>query len=139
MSGMKNRAGFATVELLVTLIIIGIIFGAFITTFVAIQNINKKASDIQVANAYAFEKVQAYENTLFSSLESTTPSGSLIEVEDFSDTLPNTLQSPRVGKVYTNTISPTLKHIVVSVEYGSGGTKQDIQYATFIQRNGLGQ
>ncbi len=139
MSGNKTRAGFATVELLVILIVIGIVFSAFVTTFVAIQNINKKASDVQTANALAFEKVQQYENTLFSSLSDTTPSGTLVEVEDFSADLPTALQTPRVGKVYINTVSPTLKHIVVSIEYGQGGTKQDIQYATFIQRNGLGQ
>lgn len=139
MSVLRAKAGFATVELLVTLIVIGIIFGSFITTFVAIQNINKKASDIQVANSLAFEKVQEYENTSFSNLAATSPDGTLVEVEDFSDSLPGSLKSPRVGKVYVNTVSPTLKHIVVSVEYGSNPTKQDIQYATFIQRNGLGQ
>lgn len=136
---MAKTAGFSTIELLVTLIIIGIVFGAFVTTFVAIQNINKKSSDIQIANSYGFEKVQQYENIPFTSLANTTPAGSLIEIEDFSSTLPESLQSPRVGKVYANSVSPTLKHIVISIEYGSGSSKQDIQYATFIQRNGLGQ
>lgn len=139
MSVLKKRAGFATVELLVTLIVIGIVFGAFITTFVAIQNINKKAADIQTANAIAFAKVQEYENIPFTSLTDTTPGGTLIEIEDFSTDIPTSLQATRVGKVYINTVSPTLKHVVISVSYGSGNTQQDIQYATFIQRNGLGQ
>lgn len=139
MSVKKSGAGFATIELLVTLIVIGIVFSAFVTTFVAIQNINKKAGDVQTANALAFEKVQQYENTIFTSLTDTSPNGTLVEVEDFSTDLPQSLQPPRVGKVYINSVSPTLKHIVISVKYGATGSEQDIQYATFIQRNGLGQ
>ncbi len=139
MSVKKSGSGFATIELLVTLIVIGIVFSAFVTTFVAIQNINKKAGDVQTANALAFEKVQQYENTIYTSLTDTSPNGTLVEVEDFSTDLPQSLQPPRVGKVYINSVSPTLKHIVVSVKYGSTGSEQDIQYATFIQRNGLGQ
>lgn len=134
-----NNGGFSTVELLVTLIAISIIFGAFTTTFVTIQSINKQTSDVQQSNNVAFEKLQSYENTLFTSLPDTVPQGSLEEVEDFSTELPTTLPSPRVGKVYINTVSPTLKHVVVSVEYGPDATKQNFQYASFIQRNGLGQ
>jgi type II secretory pathway pseudopilin PulG len=139
MSRIAKSDGFSTVELLVVLIVIGIVFGAFVTTFVSIQNINKKAADIQIANGLAFEKIQQYENTVFTNITATTPSGTLVEVEDFSNDMPEFLALPRVAKVYVNTVSPTLKHIVVSVSYGSGGAQLDLQYATFIQKNGLGQ
>jgi type II secretory pathway pseudopilin PulG len=131
--------GFSTVELLVTLIAISIVFGAFTTTFVTIQGINKQTNDVQAANNALFQKLQEYENTLFTSLPVTIPQGSLEEVEDFSDELSNTLPEPRVGKVYINSVSPTLKHVVVSVEYGPDATKQNFQHATFIQRDGFGQ
>ena len=134
-----DSSGFAVVELLITLIIIGVAFGAFMVTFTTIQNINKKALDINKANTQAFAKLQDYENQNFTSLPTTTPTGSLQEVEDFSSSLPTTFQKPRTGKVYVNTISPTLKQVVVSIEFGSGGDKRIIQYADFIQRNGLGR
>lgn len=141
MRGIKQRHshGFSTVELLVTLMTVGILFSAFVTTFVSIQNINKKSHDMQTANTAAFSKMQSYENTLYTNLADTTPTGELQEVEDFSDELNETLRTPRVGKVYINTVSPTLKHVVVSVEYGSGNGQQIVQYATFIQRNGVSQ
>lgn len=135
----RNQDGFSLVELLITLIVIGVAFGAFVTTFTAIQNINKKSIDINTANALAFAKVQDYENTNFNSLTSTTPQGTLVQVEDFSNTLPTTLQTPRVGKVYINTVSPTLKQIVVDITFGSGGDQRRVQYADFIQKNGLGR
>lgn len=135
---MKS-GGFSTVELLVTLIAISIVFGAFTTTFVTIQGINKRTSDVQQANNVLFSKLQEYENTLFTSLPDTAPQGSLEEVEDFSDEIATNLPAPRVGKVYINSVSPTLKHVVVSVEFGPDATKQNFQYATFIQRDGIGQ
>lgn len=135
----RSNNGFATVELLVTLVTIGIIFGAFMTTFVTIQNINKKARDIQKSNTIAFEKTQEYENKLFDNIPNTVPAGTLVEVEDFSASVPDSIPAPRIGKVYVNSVSPTLKHVVISVEFGEDPLKQEIQYATFIQRHGVGQ
>lgn len=141
MSVLKKTSedGFSIVELLITLIIIGIAFGAFATTYTAIQNINKKAIDINIANGLAFAKMQDYENKNFTSLPATTPTGSLQQVEDFSSSLPSTLQSPRSGIVYVNTVSPTLKQVVVNITFGSGDSQRQIQYANFIQKNGLGR
>lgn len=135
----KDEGGFSVLELLITLIVIGVVFGAFMTTFTSIQSINKKAIDVSGTNALAFAKVQEYENKDFSDIATTTPSGSLVEVEDFSSSLPTNLESPRTGKVYVNTMSPTLKQVVVDINFGSGPTQRIIQYATLIQKNGLGR
>lgn len=131
--------GFSIVELLITLIIIGVAFGAFMVSFTTIQNINKKALDIAKANTLAFAKMEEYENKLFTNLPSTTPTGTLVQVEDFSSSLPSSFESPRSGKVYINTVSNTLKQVVVTVDFGSGASKRTIQYANFIQKNGLGR
>jgi prepilin-type N-terminal cleavage/methylation domain-containing protein len=131
--------GFSIVELLITLIIIGVAFGAFMVSFTTIQNINKKALDIAKANSLAFGKMEEYENKLFTALPSTTPTGTLVQVEDFSSSLPSSFEAPRSGKVYVNTVSNSLKQVVVTVEFGSGASKRTIQYANFIQKNGLGR
>ncbi len=136
---MEADDGFSIVELLITLIIIGVAFGAFITTFTTIQTIHKKAIDINQANSLAFAKIQEYENKNYDTLPATTPLGSLEEVEDFSPSLPVTLESPRIGKVYVNTVSDSLKHIVVNIQFGSGPSQRTIQYGNFIQKNGLGR
>lgn len=134
-----KSSGFATVELLVTIIIIGLVLGAFITTYNTIQNINKKTRDIQKSNIIAFEKLQKYENTDFANLPNSTTNGSWDEIEDFSSEIPKTVDSPRVGKAYVNTSSNTLKQIGIQVEFGSGSSKQIITYVTYIQKNGVGR
>lgn len=135
----KNENGFSIVELLITLIIISVAFGAFMVAFTSIQGINKKAIDINSANETAFSKLQEYENKDFASITTTSPSGTLVEVEDFSSTLSSTLEKPRTAKVYINTKSPTLKHVVVSIKFGAGADQRIIEFATLIQKNGLGR
>lgn len=135
----NNEAGYSIVELLITLIIIGVAFGAFTVSFTSIQNINKKALDISAANTIAFAKAQEYENKSFTDIPTTTPSETLVLVEDFSSSLPTTLESPRVGQVFVNTSSTTLKQVVVNITFGSGADQRQLQYADFIQANGLGR
>ncbi len=135
----NSQEGFSVVELLITLIIIGTAFGAFMIIFTSIQSINKKGLDISSANSLAFAKSQEYENKSFAAITATSPAGTLVEVEDFSSSLPTTLASPRVGKVYVNTSSATLKQVVVNVTFGSGSEQRQIQYADFIQAKGLGR
>lgn len=135
----ETDGGFAVVELLITLIIIGVTFGAFTIAFTSIQTINKKATDVIDANQIAFSKVQEYENKSFANLQNTTPTGTLVEVENFSSSLPTRLESPRVGKVYVNTVSPTLKQVVVTIEFGNGASTRRVQYGNFIQAQGIGR
>lgn len=135
----QDESGFSVVELLITLIIIGIFFGSFTLAFTSIQSINKKANDIMDANQIAFSKMQEYENKSFDSITTTSPSGTLVEVENFSASLPVKLESPRVGKVYVNTASPTLKQVVITIEFGSGPSIRRIQYGGFIQSQGVGR
>lgn len=138
-SKREQQQGFAVVELLITIIIIGVVYGAFMITFTTIQSINKKALDISKANDLAFAKVQEYENKNFDDINNTTPANSLIEVEDFSSSLPGSFEKPSSAKVYINTASPTLKEVVVDISFGAGQTARNIKYADFIQKGGLGQ
>ncbi|MDB5160918.1 MAG: hypothetical protein JWO96_298 [Candidatus Saccharibacteria bacterium] len=126
-------------ELLITLLVVGIVFLAFTTTFAGIANISKKGTDVASASQTAFAKLQEYENLNFNNLPSTTPTGSLQQVEDFSSSLPSVLESPRSGLVFINTSSSTLKQVVVKVTFGSGATQRYIEYTTFIQKQGLGR
>ncbi len=135
----RNESGFSIVELLITLIIISMAFGAFMVAFTSIQGINKKALDINSANETAYSKLQEYENKTFATLPVTAPTGTLIEIEDFSSTLNTTLEKPRTAKVYVNTKSPTLKHVVVSIKFGNGADQRIVEFSTLIQKNGLGQ
>ena len=139
----KNVGGFTVVELLITLIVVGIVFVSFTTTFAGVMNISKKGSDVALASQTAFAKLQEYENLNFTSLPTTTPSGTLVLINpdstNFTASLPSILGSPRTGQIYVNTVSPTLKQVLVRVTFGSGPTQRLIEYTTFIQKQGLGR
>lgn len=135
----QNSGGFSVIELLITLVVVGVLFMAFTTTFASVENISKKGGDIATASQLAYAKLQEYENLNFSSLPSTAPAGTLKEVEDFSSSLPNVLESPRVAKVYINTSSATLKQVVIQLTFGSGPSQRYVEYASFIQKNGAGR
>lgn len=136
---LKNSDGFSVVELLITLVVVGVIFLAFTTTFAGVENISKKASDISTAGQQAYAKLQEYENLNFNNLPATAPVNTLQQVEDFSSSLPVVLQQPRSGLVYVNTKSNTLKQVVVKITFGSGADQRYIEYDTMIQKNGVGR
>ena len=135
----KTQQGFTLIELLITLLVIGLVFLAFTTTYAGITNISKKGTDVASASQLAFAKLQEYENLNYNNLPATTPLGALQQVEDFSVSLPPVLETPRSGIVYVNTVSATLKQVVVKVSFGSGASQRYIEYDTFIQKNGLGR
>lgn len=136
--GWKTRAdGFTVIELLITLIVGGVVFLAFTTTFAGLGNITQRGRNTSIASASALSKLQQYENKSFNNLPSTSPAGTLVEVEDFSASVPVSLSSPRIGKVYVNSSSTSLKQVVVRISYGSN--PRFVEYVTFIQRNGVGR
>lgn len=136
---LSAQRGFSVVELLITLIVVGVVFVAFTTSFAGIENISKKGTDIAIASQQTLAKLEEYENLNFNNLPTTAPTDTLQQVEDFSSSLPGVLETPRVGKVYINTKSNSLKEVLVKVTFGSGASQRYIEYITFIQKNGVGR
>lgn len=141
MSEKQKQGGFSVVELLITLIIIGVVFGAFSVNFITIQSIFKIGSDVQTANTIAFNKVQEYENKAYSALPATTPFNTLVEVENFTSSLSGSkLPGTKSAKVYISTYPGlTLKQIVVRIQYGPLTNPKIIEFADLIQRDGVGR
>lgn len=139
----RHEAGFSAIEMLITIIVIGMVFGAFTTTFVTLTQITTKSKYVTLANSAAFAKLQDYENMPFATLPGPpppSPPGSPTttqEVETFSSSLPTLLPTPRVGTVQIETISATMKRVIVTVEYGSGTYKRTVRYDNYIQQSGL--
>lgn len=125
------------------MIVVGIVFIAFTTTFAGVMNISKKGNDVALASQVAFAKLQEYENLNYNNLPTTSPTGTLVLINpdsnNFSASIPSNLESPRSGQIYVNTVSPTLKQVLVRVTFGSGSTQKLIEYTTFIQKQGLGR
>lgn len=139
----RNEAGFSAIELLITIIVIGMAFSAFTTTFVTLSQISAKSRHVALANTAAHSKLQEYENMTYDSLPGPpppTPPGSPTttqEVENFSNSLPTSLPPPRTGIVQIETISATLKRVTVIVEYDTASNKKTFKYDNYIQQKGL--
>lgn len=142
----KNSLGFTVIELLITLIVVGVVFLSFTITYTGVQNITKKSTDIAVAGQIGFAKLQEYENLNFTTLQNApynTATGVLTKITtdsyNFTASLPSVLENPRSGEVWITTFSPTLKQVIVKVIFGSGPSQRYIEYDTFIQKSGVGR
>lgn len=134
----KNQSGFSAVELLVILFILSIAFIAFAGLFITIKNTNMRAKMATEANRAAFSKLQEYENKSFDDITVGNIANSY-EVEDFSPSLSTRLNDPKSGKVFVESVTPTLKLVKVQVNYFSGIGDRPIHYSTYIQQSGVGR
>lgn len=133
-----NQQGFSTVELLSTLVIAAIFITIFYQLYVTINIVATRANHLALANEATYGKLQQYENTDFQDI--TTPGGvTSAEVEDFSASLPTALPSPRVAKVSTALLTPTLKAVNVKTTFGQDGAAQIIEYTVYLQESGVGR
>ena len=135
-TGTRREDGFSAIEMIISIVVIGIIYGAFANTFITLNSIIFKSKIITSANQMASNKMQEYENMAYSLLP---PGDTSVESEDFSSSLDYILPEPRSGKVFVSAISPTLKLITVKVSYGAGAAINTIEYQTYIQQNGVGR
>ncbi len=144
---LTNR-GFTIVEMIVTMMIMGVIIASFASAIVGIKVIFGRASSIASANTLAYAKLQEYENRTFASIPSTaiTNPATLTEQEDFTASLPASMPSPRSAKVFTSSQSTSLKLITVRIRFGTNvgnvnctGSERCVEYTSLVQQRGLGR
>lgn len=131
----KTQTGFTVVELMVTLFVVASTFIVIATTYSMVARLTDKSQDFLTANSIAHQKLQEYENEEFTNI----PSGPVETPfeNDFSSELPASLTGPREGKVFITAQTPTLKYVFVRVAYYSTGSKQILEYGSYIQQGGL--
>lgn len=134
---IQTQKGFTVIELLVTLFVVTSTFLVITTTYSMVARLTDKAQDFLAANSIAHQKLQQYENEEFTEIPS-GPVGAPYE-EAFTDSLPATLSGPREGKVFVTAQTPTLKYIFVRITYHSTGSKQILEYGSYVQQGGLGR
>jgi hypothetical protein len=136
MTTQHKLQGFSVVELLITLAVAGmgvIIIG---TIYASAGRLADRSTDLLVANALAYGKLQKYENYGFNNIPFTTDG---TPIETFSSEIPTSLPGTRTGNVYVSRVSSTMKYIFVRLSYGSTGTPHTIEYGDYIQAGGLGR
>ena len=137
----NNQAGYLLVEILVSLFVVVIL----VTVGALILNISNgarsRAENFGEANALAFAKIQEYELKDFSDIPNGI-AGNNFEIEDFSaevEARPENKFKNVDAKVFSEAESGSLKRLWLSLyyEFGSGGFT--VEYATYIQVDGVGR
>lgn len=127
----KSSDGFTLVELLVTIIVIGVVFTGLSSIFISIQRAQVKTSYLESATRAAQKQIESLRNINYNNLTT----GQNI---NFSDKLID-LPSGSTGNVAVTEPSPGLKRVDVTVSYSYEGQAKDVMLSSLIGVIGIAQ
>lgn len=128
----RGEAGFTLVELLVTIVAIGVVFGSISSLMLSVQNGQRTAMFIEGATRAGQREIEILRNNQYASL---TPGVNI----DFSDDLPDYLPLPRSGTVVVSEPASGLRRVDVTVSYGSGSAQRSVKLTSLIGVLGIAQ
>lgn len=126
-----KQAGFTIVELIVTIVLIGLLIPAIVMTITALDTINDRARDLSSVHALAENKAESLRSISFTGLANGTVS--------FTNELPSSLASPRAASYTITSATPALKQVDIHISYNDHGQNRTIDYRTYIGELGVGQ
>ena len=128
----NNTNGFTLVELLVTIIVIGVVFAGLSNIFISIQRSQVQTQYLESATRAAQREVESLRNSNYNNL----PAGQTV---NFSTSLPDSLPSGSTGSVAITEPSPGLKRVDVTVTYTYGGDTRNVTLSSLIGVIGIVQ
>lgn len=128
---INRRQGFTTVELLISIVLIGIIIPTVSIGLTNLAVINNRARDLVLANMIAQNKVETLRSAGYNSLNSGSTT--------FTTELPSTLGSPRNASYNVTTPQTGVKQIDVSISYTEYKASRSVSYRTYVSELGVGQ
>lgn len=128
----SNSNGFTLVELLITIILIGVVFTGLSSIFISIQEAQVQTGYLESATRAAQRQIESLRNTNYNNLTA----GQTI---NFTADLPATLPSNKSGNVVVSEPSPGIKRVDVTVSYSYGGKDRDVQLSSLIGVIGIVQ
>ena len=135
LSGNKNKqqeAGFTLVELLVTIVVLGIIIASMAGLYWTMQVTQVQSQHLDMANRAARTEIENLRNNGYNAL---TP-GSTI---DFTSSLPSSLPKDKVGTVAVSQPVDDLRRVDVTITYTDFGKHQKVILSSNIGIIGIGQ
>lgn len=121
----KSESGFTLVELLVTVIVIGLIFGGLTNIFISIQRIQIQTSYLESATRAGQREIESLRNRNYNNLVAG-------EDIDFTSSLPTTLPSGSTGIVVVSEPTPGIKRVDVTVSYQYEGEIKQVELSSLI-------
>ena len=124
--------GFTVVELLITIIVLGVVVGGLSSLFMTIQRVQLQTSYLESATRAAQREVESLRNENYATL---TP-GSTIT---FTSDLPASLPRNKVGTVDVTEPVPGLRRVDVKVSYADAGGSHNVHLSSMIGVIGIAQ
>ncbi len=152
----KEKKGFSLVEILLAIALASVVLMVGFQLLILGAQTNSRTESILTANSIAFAKVQEYENKKFSNIPVGNASNNY-EVEDFSVQMladSNGQIKGGTAKVYSQYISSkqdgngnqqethdssNLIKIDIVINFRYGSRLRLVEYATYIQKGGVGR
>ena len=128
----KNTRGFTIVELIISIIVIGIVVMALSSLFVSIQNTQTQANYKENATRAAQREIETLRNNNYNALVT----GSTI---DFTNQLSPKLPKGSSGTVVVSEPTSGLKRVDATVSYPDGNKTHKVQLSSLIGVIGITQ
>jgi prepilin-type N-terminal cleavage/methylation domain-containing protein len=130
---MKDKqAGFTIVELLTTVILIGLVTGWLGSLFISIQNIQQQTTYVDLATRAAQREIETLRNDNYASL---TPGQTI----NFTSQLPSRLPGGSTGTVQVSQPTADLRRVDVTVTYKVVGKQRSVTLSSLIGVIGITQ
>jgi prepilin-type N-terminal cleavage/methylation domain-containing protein len=124
--------GFTVVELVITVVVIGIVAGGLSSLFLTIQRIQVQTAYLDSATRAAQREVESLRNENYATL---TPGQTIT----FTSLLPASLPKNRSGTVAVTEPVPGLRRVDVLVTYSDGSGTHKVNLSSLIGVIGIAQ
>lgn len=128
----RGERGFTLVELMTTIVVIGIVVGSISSLMLAVQRTQRESMFMEGATWAAQREIEVLRNNQYGSL---TPGENIT----FTSDLPDYLPSPRSGVVEVSEPATGLRRVDVTVSYGSNNDQRSVKLTSFIGVLGIAQ
>lgn len=128
----KNQAGFTLVELMVTLVVLGIIILSLSGLYYAMQVTQVRSQHLDIATRAARTQIENLRNNGYNAL---VPGNTI----NFTSSLPAGLPNDRQGTVTVSQPVNDLRHVDVTITYTDYGKLQTVTLSSDIGIIGIGQ
>lgn len=128
---MKEEGGFTLVEIIVTIMLLGIATASLSSIFISIRNIQVQTYYFDTANRAASRQIEALRNDSYAGLTA----GQTI---NFTANLPATLPN-RSGTAVISSPTEGLRRVDATVSYSSQGKTRSVTVSSLIGEIGITQ
>lgn len=132
MTRPRRQAGFTIVELVITIVVIGVILTSVISLFINIQQAQTGTRYLEAATYAAQSEIETLRNINYNNLTAG-------ETIDFTGDLPDTLPPGSTGTVTVSEPVTGLKRVNVQVTYNYLGEDRTVELSSLIGILGITQ